>query len=126
MITLNNLPMTKIQITARFKIKDGQLTKFTQLAHQCIAIVNEKEKGKGGNLQYDWFLNEESGECLVRETYTDSDALLIHMGNVGEPLGALMQISDLSIEFCGKPSPELVAATEGLKVDVYSYLGGMV
>jgi quinol monooxygenase YgiN len=117
--------MTKLQITARFKIKDGQLSKFKELAHQCIAIVNEKEKGKGGNLHYDWFINEGTGECLVREHYTDSDAFLVHLGNINPQLGALLEISELSAEVCGTPSPELVAATQGLKVDVYSYLGGM-
>lgn len=75
--------MTKLQITARCKIHGGQLEKFKDLSRQCISIVKEQEKGQGGTLQYDWFLNEATSECHVRETYASSDALLAHLGHVG-------------------------------------------
>ena len=114
-----------MQITARCKIHDGQFEKFKDLSRQGISIVKEKEKGQGGTLQYDWFLNEATSEGHVRETYASSDALLAHMGNVGEQLGALMAITDISLEVYGTPSDKLLAATEGLKKHIYPSLGSI-
>jgi quinol monooxygenase YgiN len=116
--------MTKLHLTARFKIHAGQLEAVKKLSDECIAIVNEKEKGKG-NLCYDWFLNEQLSECVVVETYADSGAFLTHMGNVGPQLGAIMQISDFSGELFGNPSAQLNEAISSLPITVYSFLGGM-
>ncbi len=88
--------MKKIQITAKFKIHKGKLEEFKKIAAECVAKVKEHEEGKGA-LQYDWFFSPDNSECVVRETYTDSNAVLAHMGNVGEQLGQLLacQISNL-------------------------------
>ena len=104
--------MRSIQLTARFKIHPGKLERFQELSKECIDIVNEKEKGLG-NLQYDWFITADGSECVVRETYQDSNALLTHMQNVGPQLGSLMEISDFSAELYGDPSTELREASQG-------------
>jgi quinol monooxygenase YgiN len=115
--------MTKLHLIARFKIKTGQIETFKKLVDQCIAIVNEKETGKG-NLLYEWYLNEQLSECVVVETYVDSGALLTHMGNVGTSLGGIMQISDFSGELFGSPSTQLKEAISGLPITVFPYLAG--
>lgn len=116
--------MKKIQITAKFKIHSGKLDEAKQIAAECIAIVKEKEVGKGA-LQYDWFFSPDQTECVVRETYIDSDAVLTHMGNLGEPLGRLMGISDFELEVYGKPSEELQNAAAGLDPKVYLFFRGL-
>ena len=80
-----------------------------------------KEKDQG-TLQYDWFLNQDQTEGVVLERYIDSNALLAHMGNLGDTLGQLLGISDFRGEVYGNPSQELMNATEGLDVVVYSEL----
>jgi len=116
--------MKKIQLNARFKIHAGQLEQAKELAATCIEIVKEKEAGKGA-LQYDWFLSPDNSEFVVRETYTDSDAVLTHMANLGDPLGKLLQISDFELEIYGNPSEELQKAGAALNPKVYLFYGGL-
>ena len=51
--------------------------------------------------------------------------MLAHVGNLGDLLGRLMTVSDLAIEVCGDPSPELrqVGASVGAKF--YAYMQGL-
>ena len=116
--------MERLQFTARFKIHDGKLNEAKKIAAKCMAIVKEKEAGKGA-LQYDWFFNTDQTECVVRETYTDSNAVLTHMGNLGEPLGQILSISDFELEIYGNMSEELEKAATALNPKVYSFFQGL-
>jgi quinol monooxygenase YgiN len=116
--------MKKIQISAKFKIHPGKLDEFKTIAGACIAAVEKNEKGKGA-LQYDWFFNPDETECVVRETYFDSNATMAHMGNVGEMLGQLLAISDFSAEIYGPMSEELKSAVAPFNPAVYSYFKGL-
>jgi quinol monooxygenase YgiN len=57
--------VSKIQVSARMKIRPGELEEFEQQAAECIMQVKEKDLG---TLQYDWF----------REAYESSEAALVH------------------------------------------------
>jgi quinol monooxygenase YgiN len=109
--------MKAIQLTARAAIHEGKLEEFKVLAAQCMRTVREKESS---TLQYDWFLNEAQTECVVRETYRDSEAVLEHIANLGPTLGAILQVGDWTFEVFGSPSPELVQAAAGLSPKIYS------
>lgn len=108
--------MDELQITARLKVHDGELARFRSLADACMDIVREQDTG---TLQYDWFFDEEHNECVVRERYVDSDAVLAHIAHLGDTFGALLAISDFSAEVCGTPSEQLLQATKELDVKVY-------
>lgn len=110
--------MNAIQVTARCKIHDGQLDAFKARAEACVESVRAKDTG---TLQYDWFFNADHTECVVREKYKDSNAVLEHIGNLGDLLGALMEVCDLSIEVFGNVSPELAEATKSFNAPVYSH-----
>jgi hypothetical protein len=69
--------LKELQVTARLKIRDGQFEAFKAAAKECLRSVVERDDG---TLQYDWFLNEAKTECVVRETYRDSDAVLKSLG----------------------------------------------
>ena len=116
--------MKNIQITAKFKIHKGKLDEFKNIASACIVAVTKNEKGKGA-LQYVWFFSPDNSECVVRETYADSNAVLAHMGNVGELLGQLFGMSDFELEIYGNPSEELQNAAAGLNPKVYSFYQGL-
>ncbi|MEN8143739.1 MAG: antibiotic biosynthesis monooxygenase [Gemmatimonadota bacterium] len=109
--------MSALQVTARLKIHEGKLDEFKQVAAQCMQSVREKDSG---TLQYDWFFNDDQTECVVRETYRDSDAVLEHIGNLGEIMGALLGVSDMDLEVFGTPSDELAEAAAELAPRVYS------
>ena len=108
--------MSELQVTARFAIHDGQLDAFKSLAEACMASVREKDTD---TLQYDWFLDPDGTKCVVRERYASSEAVLAHIGNLGELLGQLMGTADMSLEVFGDPSPELAEASAGLSPKVY-------
>jgi quinol monooxygenase YgiN len=109
--------MNVIHVTARGAIREGKLEEFKALAAECMRTVREKDSG---TLQYDWFLNQAQTECVVRETYKDSEAVLEHIANLGASLGAILSVCDWTFEVCGSPSPELVKATAGLSLKAYS------
>jgi len=114
--------MDHLQVTARLKIHEGKLSEFKELAAQCRVAVREREPGA---LQYDWFFNDDNTECVVRERYFDSGAVFAHLGNVGELLGKLLQVSDLSVEVFGNPSGELRTAIAGMNPKIYSFFQGL-
>jgi len=114
--------MKNIQITARFKIHEGKLDAFKKLANECINTVKEKEKD---TLQYDWFFNKDQTECVVREKYKDSDAFMVHMGNIGALLGQIIAISDFSPEIYGNPSATMLEAAAPFQPEIYSYYQGI-
>lgn len=114
--------MSELQITARLKIHDGKLDQFKRLAKACVESTRAKDQG---TLQYDWYFNEDHTECVVRERYVDSDSLLAHIANLGETFREILAVSDLSAEVCGTPSQELLKATEGIPMTVYSYFQGL-
>lgn len=116
--------MKEIQITAKFKIHKGKLEEFKKIAADCVVAVAKNEKGKGA-IQYDWFFSPDETECVVRETYVDSDAVMAHMGNVGEMLGQLLAMSGFELEVYGNPSEELQKAAAALNPKVYSFYQGI-
>lgn len=114
--------MNNIQVRASFKINDGKFEEFKKLAALCLVSVKEKDRD---TLQYDWFLSEDQTECVIREKYTDSNAVLTHVGNLGGLLGELLEVSELKLEVFGNASEELVGATAGLKPRFYSFFQGI-
>lgn len=114
--------MQQLQISARFKIHDGKTAEFRSLADQCVARVQEKDTQ---TRQYDWFFSADGTACEVRETYDNSEALLEHMGNVGDLLGPLFAIADLEVAVYGTPSEELIAATAEIPTVVYDFYKGI-
>ena len=114
--------MNQLQVTATLKIHEGKLEDFKKLAAQCVVAVKENEPG---TLQYDWFFNPEETECVVREIYTDSNAVFAHLSNIGVLLGQITQVADMSLEVFGNPSEELRAATSGMNPKIYSFYQGL-
>ena len=114
--------MDQLQVTATFpSIHPDDLASFKKTAREALAIV-EKEQG---TLQYDWFFNDDETKCVLRETYTDSDAVLAHIGAMGEQLGGLIDLGGgIEVEVFGNPSETLRQAAAEMKPAVYSYFQG--
>lgn len=109
--------MSELQLTTRFTIYDGKLGEFKSLASRCMEVVRAKDTG---TLQYDWFLNAAGTECVLRERYRDSDAVLEHAANLGDLMGRFMSICDPDVEIYGAPTNALLEAIAGLRPRVYS------
>ncbi len=114
--------MNDIQVNARLIIKPGKTNEFKKLAHDCVEVVRQKDKG---TTQYDWFYNESKSECIVRESYIDSEAALEHMANVGHLLGGIVELSTISFDLYGSPSENLRNALEAFDVTYYDFGVGL-
>lgn len=116
--------MKEIQLTAKFELPADKINDVKRIAKECMVIAKEKEAGKG-LIQYDWFFSTDEKELHVRETYSDSNAVMTHLGNMGELLGQLMQISPLRGEIYGNLSSEVEDALKGLDIKKYSFMQGL-
>jgi quinol monooxygenase YgiN len=72
--------MNSIQGSAFMKIHDGKLNEFKDLCTQIIQAIKASEPD---TTQFDLFFNADETECVVREEYRDSAAMIVHLGNVG-------------------------------------------
>lgn len=114
--------MDELQINATFpNIPPENLDEFKKLADQGVEVTRDEE----GTLRYDFFLNADGTKCVLREVYASSDAVLAHMGNMGELLGRLIEVGGgIEIEVFGEPSAQLLEAGAALDPTVYSHLEG--
>jgi hypothetical protein len=68
---------------------------------------------------------ERLSKCLVLESFTDSDALLQHLANIGPSLPDLFAVAELTrFEVLGTPSDEAREALDGLNASYYPHLTG--
>jgi quinol monooxygenase YgiN len=101
------------EVTARLKIREGELEGFKRHAAEMMRHAREKDTK---TLRYDWFLSEDGTECEVREGYVDADALIEHAQNVQEARAELFRDSayDHHMSIYGEPSPALAALMDQL------------
>ena len=114
--------METIHLIARFKIHDGKQSEFKKWSKEVLAKTKNESPGP---LYYEWFYNEAGTECVVREAYKDSDAMFIHMGNLGDLLGQGLAMADFFPEVYGNLSPELLAAAAPLNPMIYTFDQGL-
>lgn len=117
--------ISKIQTNTIIKIPEGELEEFKQLAIKHTKLTREKDTG---TLKHDWFLSSDQTECVVREEFTSSKALIEHAINTRE----LQETwSDFSIDHAkvfGDLSPQLLEMLKGLddpRFKLYSYFMGL-
>jgi quinol monooxygenase YgiN len=99
------------EVTARLKIRDGELDGFKQQAAEVMRLAREQDTK---TLRYDWFLRDDGTECEVREGYVDADGLFEHNTHVREARDELFRDHahghDMTIY--GEPSPALADLME--------------
>ena len=114
--------MSDLVISARFDVHAGKLDEFRSIMATAIQKVRDNEPR---TLQYNWYHSEDHTRYIVLERYEDSDALLEHLADVGEELGAFLEVADLKVDVFGTPSPELVEATAAIPTRVYAFHQGL-
>ena len=116
------------EVTARLKIRDGELDGFKRQAAEMMRLTKEKDSK---TLRYDWFLSDDGTACEVREGYVDADGLLEHAMNVAEAREKLFRdyAYGHDMTLYGEPSPALAALIDRLAGVVtfnrYSLLQGL-
>ena len=116
------------EVTARLKVRDGELHGFKEQAAEMMKQTREKDTK---TLRYDWFISDDGTQCEVREGYVDADGLLEHGNNVAEAREKLFRDHAYGHEMTiyGEPSPALAELIERLAGHVtfnrYSLLQGL-
>jgi quinol monooxygenase YgiN len=81
--------MEQIQVSATFpSISPDGADEFKQLAAEALATI----RGEPDTLQHDWFFSDDGSKCVVRETYVNSNAFLVHLAASGPLLGRLVEL----------------------------------
>ena len=115
------------EVTARLKIRDGELDGFKQQAAEILRQAREKDTK---TLRYDWFISDDGTECEVREGYVDADALLEHAQHIGEARAKLFRdfADGHDMTFYAEPSPALAEAIEhipAVAITQFSFFQGL-
>ena len=115
------------EVTARLKIRPGELDGFKQQAAELLRQAKEKDTK---TLRYDWFISDDGTECEVREGYVDADALLEHAEHIGEARTKLFRdfADGHHMTFYAEPSPALAEAIEhipGVEITQFCFFAGL-
>ena len=116
------------EVTARLKIREGELEGFKRQAAEVMRQAKEKDTK---TLRYDWFISDDGTQCEVREGYVDADGLLEHSEHVGAGRAKLFRdfAYDHDMTVFGEPSPALVEAFEAMgdsvKYTRFSFFQGL-
>jgi len=114
--------VSKLRFFFRLKIHAGKLDEFKAVAAALLAMVQEQGRH---TLEYEWFLNGDQTECVVLETFADSDALLTHADMVAAQAGRLFALCDMQdLWLCGEPSPAVLQRAAAFAPRQYSFLQG--
>jgi quinol monooxygenase YgiN len=102
------------EVTARVKIRDGQLEGFKRQAAEMMRLTKELDTK---TVRYDWFLSNDGTQVEVRETYSDADGLVEHAFHVNEARDKLFReyAYDHDMTIYGEPSPKLAELLERLE-----------
>ena len=96
----------ELRLVVKLSINDGQLDDFKRIGSEMIDTVAVKDTG---TLAYEWYLSEDGRNCTLLEAFQDFDALLEHLGNVGDVLQATLQYAELtSVDVFANLTPALM------------------
>ena len=107
----------------QLSIKEGKLDDFKAIVNTMVEITDVNEPN---TLIYEYYINEDGTECHLLETFKDSDAFMVHLGNVGHLFDTLFQSATMTrAKIYGSPSAELQQALDPLGVEYFAYLNGI-
>lgn len=112
--------MQEIRVVTRItNITD--LEQFKSLITQAVAITEQEP----GTLQYECYINEAQQSCTHLETFTDADAVAIHVQNVAHILQAIIKICQLEFTVLGESNPKIDALAAQFDAQLVPFFGGL-
>ncbi len=107
----------------QLSIKGGRLDDFKAIVSTMVDITKMNEPN---TLVYEYHINEDGTECHLLETFKDSDAFMVHLGNVGHLFDTLFESAIMTrAKIYGNPSIELQQALDPLGVEYFAHLNGI-
>ncbi|MCH8158608.1 MAG: antibiotic biosynthesis monooxygenase [Proteobacteria bacterium] len=113
---------TIVSWNLRVSIRDGHFDEFKALMKEMV----DSTRKESGTLAYEWFLSEDSKSCHIYERYSDSDAVMIHLGSFGSNFADrfLECVEPKSMMVYGEPTDAVRTALEGFGAEFLSTFGG--
>ena len=107
----------------QLSIKEGKLDDFKAIVNTMVEVTDVNEPN---TLVYEYHINEDGTECHLLETFKDSDAFMIHLGNVSHMFGALFELATMTrAKIYGSPSDELQESLDPLGVEYFGHFIGV-
>lgn len=114
--------MSKISYIIELTIAAGKVDEFKAMAKGFIGGVQANEPN---TLGYQWYLCEDGSRAILQETFSSSEALLTHLGNVGPSLPPLFAIAPITrFEVIGSASDDAREALAGLGAVHFPHMAG--
>ncbi len=111
-----------IWIIGEYIVKDGQLDTVKMLLKTGIETVKANDPGV---LSYEFFFNDDESKLYSIEYYKDSEAVLVHMGIIGDLFPKLAEVAPMVRgEIFGNASGELIKALAPLGPKFFKHWGG--
>ena len=103
-------------------VKEGQLEAFRVLMNEMVQATQSDH----GTTVYEWFVSEEESSVHIYERYTDSDVLLVHLGEFGENFADrfFACVDPTGWYVFGNPSDAAVEALTSSGAQILSPFGG--
>jgi quinol monooxygenase YgiN len=119
--------MSKLEVSARMRIRKGKLDDFKQQAAECIRETKEKDTK---TLRYDWFVSSDGTACEIREAYDSSERLIKHHWHISDALNKLFSefADNHEVTVYGDASPQLIETANARmkdRIKWYSFLQGL-
>jgi quinol monooxygenase YgiN len=106
----------------QLSVKEGQLDNARKLIEEMISGTRDES----GARTYECFLNPEGTSCHFLESYTDSDATMIHLGNFGSKYAEqfLSVFQPTALYVYGEPSDAVRSVADGFGAQYLGTIGG--
>lgn len=104
-------------------VREGQLEDFRALMQEMVSATQANEPG---TLAYEWFLNEDGSACHIYERYSDSAAVMTHLGAFDANFGArfLESVEPTALSVYGEPSADVRGVLDGFGAKYLGPFGG--
>ena len=114
--------MSVVGYVIEMTINEGSLDEFKEKAAGYIDGVQANEPD---TLVYEWYLAEDGSRALLQEMFTNTDAMLTHLGNVGESLPSLLAIAPITrFEVIGSVTDAAKEALEAFNAVHFPHMAG--
>ena len=107
------------------KINEGKIDAFRNIADEMSAMTSKES----GALGYEWYLNADSTECRLVETYANEAAVMAHIDGktVRDLLPRLLQASSItSFGVYGNPGAQATERLRAAGAVLFQQIGGIV
>ena len=114
----------QIHFRAEFTIEEGKIEEYKKLVQDMSRIVEANEPD---TIDYQFYLNKDETECIVHETYANSEAVLAHITGVASQtiIPKVFSVSRISrFDVYGNPSTELQKALTSFSPQTYDLFAG--